>query len=152
MELSPKTKEDQIKYGRELGELLAGKTTPGRFKGIRVPWGIYSHRGGEVFMTRIRVPAGEITAQQLIALAETAAEFGSGQLHLTTRQDIQIHQVKLADTIKIMERLAKVGLSPRGGGGNTVRNITACSAAGICRRELFDVRPDALALTAALLN
>ena len=132
--------------------MRAGRMSAARFKGIRVPWGIYSHRGGEAFMTRLRVPAGEISAAQLAALAEVAQKYGNGLLHLTTRQDIQIHNVKIADTAALMDYLKAYDLSPRGGGGNTVRNIVACEAAGLCAREVFDVQEQAVALTEFLLR
>ena len=122
-----------------------------RFKGIRVPWGVYSQRGGEIFMARIRIPAGVVNPQQLNALADCAQKYGSGVLHVTTRQDIQIHDVKVEDTEKIIEDLKGFNLSPRGGGGNTVRNITACPFAGICSKEAFDVRSYAISLTEYLL-
>jgi len=127
------------------------RISPDRFKGIRVPWGVYSQRGGEIFMARIRIPAGVVNSKQLNALADCAQKYGNGVLHVTTRQDIQIHDVKVEDTEKIIEDLREFNLSPRGGGGNTVRNITACSLAGICSKEAFDVRSYAISLTEFLL-
>lgn len=131
---------------------MKGELSPARFKGIRVPWGIYTQRGGKVFMTRVRVPAGEATADQLKALAFVSKKYGNGKLHITTRQDIQIHEVKIEDTAVIIDCLKEHNLSPRGGGGNTVRNIVACELAGVCEKELFDVGPQAVALTGYLLS
>lgn len=149
----PKEIIDEVeKYREYLEELEKGEISPLRFRGIRVPWGIYSHRGGKVFMTRIRIPAGVITPSQLRVLAEVSQKFGDGVLHITTRQDIQIHNVKIEDTIKIIDCLKDHNLSPRGGGGNTVRNITACPYSGICKEEIFDVRSYAIALTEYLLQ
>ena len=139
-------------YRRSLREAEGGKISSSRFKGIRVPWGVYSHRGGKVYMTRIRIPIGIVYPSQLRALAHASKEFGDGILHITTRQDIQIHNVKMEETIKVMDYLKEYNLSPRGGGGNTVRNITACPLAGICDKELFDVRKYAVALTEYLLR
>lgn len=144
--------EDMKRYKDSLREIEEGKISSARFKGIRVPWGIYSHRGGKVYMTRIRVPAGLITPKQLDALAKASKKYGNGILHLTTRQDIQIHDVKIEDTIKVMEYLKQFDLSPRGGGGNTVRNVIACSLAGVCEKEIFDVRKYAVAITEYLLR
>ncbi len=146
-----KVKNDLEDYKRQLADHLAGKLSAERFKGIRVPWGIYSQRGGQQMMVRVRIPAGLLTAEQLRVLADTAEKFGRGLLHLTTRQDIQIHSVKVQDTGTVMDVLAGCDLSSRGGGGNTVRNIIACERSGICPREIFDVRPYALGLTEFLL-
>jgi sulfite reductase (ferredoxin) len=139
-------------FKEALKELVEGRMSPDRFKGIRVPWGIYSQRGGKVFMTRIRVPAGVISPSQLKALAHCSLRYGNGVLHVTTRQDIQIHEVKIERTGEIMDYLREFDLSPRGGGGNTVRNVTACPFAGICPKERFDVRGYAIALTEFLLK
>ena len=103
-------------------------------------------------MTRIRIPIGIVYPSQLRALAHASKEFGDGILHITTRQDIQIHNVKMEETIKVIDYLKEYNLSPRGGGGNSVRNITACPLAGICDKELFDVRKYAVALTEYLLR
>lgn len=149
----PDEVKDGIKEFKDsLGDLLYGRINPARFAGIRVPWGTYSHRGGKVFMNRIRIPAGQISSAQLKAVAQAARKFGKGKLHLTTRQDIQIHEIQLEDTVKVIEYLKDFDLSPRGGGGNTVRNITACVFSGICKDEVFDVRADVFSLTEHLLR
>jgi sulfite reductase (ferredoxin) len=134
-----------------LKDFKDGRMSPDRFKGIRVPWGIYSQRGGKIFMARVRIPAGVVTPKQLKALADCSLKYGNGVLHITTRQDIQIHDMKIEDTEEFIEYLKKFDLSPRGGGGNTVRNITSCPFAGICKNEIFDVRSYAISLTEFLL-
>lgn len=149
----PKEVIDSIKdYKQALDDYLAGRTSYARFSGVRVPWGNYSHRGGKVFMSRIRIPAGVVNGQQLKAIAHAAKKFGNARAHVTTRQDIQLHEVKIEDTIKVIEYLKEYNLSPRGGGSNTVRNITACVRSGICSGEVFDVRANAIALSEFLLS
>lgn len=134
-----------------LKDFKDGRMSPDRFKGIRVPWGIYSQRGGEIFMARVRIPAGVVTSKQVRVLADCSLKYGNGVLHVTTRQDIQIHDVKIEDTEELIEYLKEFDLSPRGGGGNTVRNITSCPLAGVCGKEAFDVRSYAISLTEFLL-
>jgi len=140
------------KYRASLKELAEGKISPARFKGIRVPWGVYSHRGGSVYMTRVRVPAGVVSPKQLRVLASASKKYGNGMLHITTRQDIQIHEVKIEETAYVMDMLKTEDLSSRGGGGNTVRNVIACSCAGVCPTEMFDVSGSAIALTEHLMR
>lgn len=149
--LPDEVKEGIKGYRNSLDDLQSGKTSPARFTGIRVPWGIYSHRGGKVFMNRIRIPAGQVTSGQLEAIAHCARAYGNGMTHITTRQDIQLHAIKIEDTIKVIEYLKDYELSPRGGGGNTVRNVTACAYAGICKEEVFDVGAYAVSLSEELL-
>jgi sulfite reductase (ferredoxin) len=84
-------------------------------------------------------------------IAQLSKTYGNGVVHVTTRQDIQIHEVKIEDTPAVLESLLEAGLSPRGGGGNTVRNVTACPRTGVCPKEEFDVAPYAIATAEYLL-
>jgi sulfite reductase (ferredoxin) len=103
-------------------------------------------------MQRIKIPFGRMSPEQLEALAECAEEYSDGILHVTTRQDIQLHFIHIEDTPDMMRRLAAVGITTREACGNTVRNVTACPLAGVCRTETFDVSPYAHALTYFLLG
>ena len=103
-------------------------------------------------MMRIKLPMGRVSAQQLDRLAECAEEYSDAILHVTTRQDIQLHFVHIDDTPSMMRRLAEVGITTREACGNSVRNITACQFAGVCNDQSFDVTPYAHALTYYLLG
>ncbi len=103
-------------------------------------------------MQRIKIPYGGLTAEQLEVLSELADEYSDGIMHITTRQDIQLHYVHIDDTPDLMRRLAAVGITTQEACGNSVRNITACTLAGICHDEVFDVSPYADAMTQFLLN
>ena len=92
-------------------------------------------------MQRIKIPMGRLTPEQMEALADLAEEYSDGVCHVTTRQDIQLHFVHIDDTPDMMRRLAAVGITTREACGNTVRNVTACPLAGVCRDETFDVTP-----------
>jgi sulfite reductase (ferredoxin) len=132
-------------------EFRDGTLPAARFKGMRVPFGIYEQRRDDTYMVRIRLAAGVVTPAQLREIAALAARYGSGALHATSRQAIQIHDVRLEDTVEILRGLLGIGLATRGGGGNTVRNIVASADSGIDPESLFDVTPYALALTTALI-
>jgi sulfite reductase (ferredoxin) len=103
-------------------------------------------------MLRIKIPFGGVKADQLDALAEVAEEYSDAILHVTTRQDFQLHFVHLDDTPDIMRRLAAVGITTREACGNSVRNVTACPYSGVCNTESFDVTPYAKAMTYFLLG
>ena len=103
-------------------------------------------------MIRIKVPYGGLTAEQLEVLAALADEYADGILHVTTRQDFQFHYIHIEDTPDLMRRLAAVGITTREACGNSVRNITACPLAGVCRTETFDTTAYADALTWFLLG
>lgn len=88
-------------------------------------------------MVRVRIPGGVLSREQLQILNEINKEYGEGFLHFTTRQDIQIHQVRIEDTPIILFKLLEAGLSPRGGGGNTVRNILNSPRSGVNPEEIL---------------
>lgn len=103
-------------------------------------------------MMRIKVPFGGLTIEQMETLAEVADEYADGILHVTTRQDFQLHFVHIEDTPDLMRRLAAVGITTREACGNSVRNVTACPLAGVCHTESFDVTPYSRALMRFLLG
>lgn len=103
-------------------------------------------------MQRIKIPMGRVTPDQMDTLADLAEEYSDGVCHVTTRQDIQLHFVHIDDTPDLMRRLAAVGVTTREACGNTVRNVTGCPLAGVCRDETFDVTPYAEACMRFLLG
>ena len=103
-------------------------------------------------MLRIKIPYGGVTPDQLDLMADLAEEYSDEILHVTTRQDIQLHYIHIDETPTIMRRLAAVDITTREACGNSVRNITACPIAGVCATETFDVTPYADAITRFLLG
>src|SRR5450755_1498110 len=103
-------------------------------------------------MQRIKIPFGGVNAPQMIVLAELAEEYSDNILHITTRQDVQLHFIHIEDTPALMRRLASVGITTREACGNSVRNVTACPIAGVCREQTFDVTPYAKAITYFMLG
>ena len=103
-------------------------------------------------MQRIKIPYGGVSPRQLEVLSELAEEYSDNILHVTTRQDFQLHFVHIEDTPDLMRRLAAVGITTREACGNSVRNVTACPLAGVCKTEAFDVSPYAQALMRFLLG
>jgi len=103
-------------------------------------------------MQRIKIPFGGLNAAQMEVLADVAEEYSDSILHVTTRQDFQLHFVSLDDTPDMHRRLAAVNITTREACGNVVRNVTACPLAGVCRDETFDVTPYAAATADFLLG
>jgi len=103
-------------------------------------------------MQRIKIPYGGVSPDQLDVLADLAEEYADAILHVTTRQDIQLHFVHIEDTPDLMRRLAAVGVTTREACGNSIRNVTGCPLAGVCHTEAFDISPYARALREFLLG
>ncbi|MGL1893495.1 MAG: sulfurtransferase TusA family protein [Spirochaetaceae bacterium] len=150
---SPNTLLDEVsKFEQQIKDFRGGLLHPTEFKGIRVAFGVYEQRTEETFMIRIRCSAGGITPIQLLKAAELGEQYGNAHVHVTTRQEIQLHYVHLEDTPTVMRELNKVGLSTRGGGGNTVRNIMTSYNSGVSVNEVFDVEPYVVALSTRLIS
>ncbi len=130
-----------------------GDLPPDRWRTFRLTRGTYGQRQtGDVQMLRAKIPQGILTTAQLHALADIAERYSRGFGHITTRQNMQFHFMKLHDVELAMRRLAEAGLTSREACGSAVRNITACPYAGVAHDEAFDVTPYADALTRHLLR
>jgi sulfite reductase (ferredoxin) len=143
--------EDFIAFSRQYNDFIGGKLDAPAFKTYRVPFGIYEQRETDTYMVRVKLAGGLITPKQLYTLGELAERYGHKKVHVTTRGGAQLHYIKIDHFLPVIEALHKVGLTGRGGGGNTVRNITADPYAGIAQDEIFDVTPHAVALTETML-
>ena len=152
MFLPQKITDDIPQYKNNLDKFLSGELEEAFFRGVRVPWGFYSQRGGELLMARLRVPNGILTAKQIYEIGKTSNTHADGMLHITTRQDIQIHNLPVENSLKIIESLHENHISPRAGGGNTIRNITGCYLSGICPHEHSEVYKIVWGLTEYLLS
>jgi sulfite reductase (ferredoxin) len=151
-QLPPNSREDVDQFRREVERLSTGTSTAAEFRAFRVPRGVYEQREADTYMLRVRLPAGLLFPDQMRMLADVARRYGTAVLHVTSRQDIQVHRVLPQDIHPALVQLHEAGLSTKGGGGNTVRNITGCCDAGVCAREVFDPTPQVLALTEFLLR
>jgi|DewCreStandDraft_1066081.scaffolds.fasta_scaffold00197_73 sulfite reductase beta subunit-like hemoprotein len=123
-----------------------GELSDDEFRPIRLSYGLYYQLDHTSHMQRIKLPGGVITAEQAEAMADIAEEYARGVLHVTTRQDIQLHWVALENVIPMYERLHAVGISTRGACADSVRNITGCFHSGLLDGEPFDVVPYVFAL------
>lgn len=132
---------------RRITRFQTGQEDEERFKHYRLTRGVYGQRQSGVQMFRIKIPYGRLNTAQLVRIADLAETYTNARLHLTTRQNIQMHYVRLSDSPAIWTGLAEVGLHAREACGNTVRTVTASATAGIDPAEAFDVGPYARATT-----
>jgi len=138
---NPIVEKDIIDLEKKIRAFREGKIHDEKFRSLRLARGVYGQRQPGVQMVRIKLPFGKVTFKQLLRIADVSDEYGSGNLHLTTRQDIQIHYVSLDRTPQLWEELERDDVTIREACGNTVRNVTSSPDAGINPNELFDVSP-----------
>jgi len=143
---NPLVEKDIIELEKKIRLFREGKLDEDKFRSLRLARGVYGMRQEGVQMVRIKLPYGKLTAQKLRRIAEVADEYSHKILHLTTRQDIQIHFVSLDRTPQLWAELEKDEITLREACGNTVRNITASPMAGVDAQEPFDVTPYAHAM------
>lgn len=130
-----------------------GELTPDQWRAFRLVRGTYGQRQtGDVQMLRVKIPQGILGAAQLHALADVGETYSRGFGHITTRQNLQFHFIRLHDIEPAMRRLEEAGLTTREACGNSVRNVTACPYAGVAAGEAFDVTPYAEAFTRHFLR
>jgi sulfite reductase (ferredoxin) len=150
--LAPEVAAEIDGIEQEIVRFQRGEISAERFRAFRLVHGLYGQRQPNVHMVRVKVPAGALTGRQLEALASASEEFSTGVAHLTTRQDVQFHFVRLEQTPDLLRHLAAAGLTTREACGNSVRNVTACPLTGSLEDEAFDVRPFAEATFAYLVR
>jgi len=141
----PIVEKDIIDLEHKIRLFRDGKIDDEKFRSLRLARGVYGQRQQGVQMVRIKLPFGKVTFKQLLKIADISDEYASRNLHLTTRQDIQIHYVSLDSTPELWARLEQDDVTLREACGNTVRNVTSSPNAGIDPEEPFDVSPYAQA-------
>ncbi len=138
---NPVVEKDILDLERKIRLFKEGKMDEERFRSLRLARGVYGQRQLGVQMVRIKLPYGKVTSEQLHRISDVSDEYSKGRLHITTRQDIQIHYVSLDRTPELWAQLEKDDITLREACGNAVRNVTASETAGIDINEPFDVTP-----------
>ncbi|OIN59594.1 HEPN domain-containing protein [Arsenicibacter rosenii] len=144
--VSAKAQRDILDLQKKISVFTNGELTDEQFRKFRLARGVYGQRQPGVQMIRIKLPHGRITADQLIRIAEASDKYATGNLHATTRQDIQLHFVKLADSPQLWADLEDANITLKEACGNTVRNVTGSARGGVDPLEPFDITPYAQAI------
>ena len=142
---NPIVEKDILELEKKINAFNNQEIDEEKFRSLRLARGVYGQRQQGVQMIRIKLPLGQFTAKQLIRMAAVSDEYASSNLHITTRQDIQLHYVSLDRTPELWSELEKDQITLREACGNTVRNVTASVYAGVDPDEAFDVTPYAYA-------
>src|SRR5262245_8464238 len=133
-------------HATRLARYLRGEFPTDSWRPVRLSYGLCYQLARTSHRERIKLPGGIMTADQMDVLADVTDRYGRGIAHFTTRQDIQIHWVPVAQIMEMYDQLLAVGITTRGACADTVRNVTACPYAGVSPDEPFDVTPYLLAV------
>ncbi|GAB3640138.1 nitrite reductase [Spirosoma arcticum] len=144
--VSAAARRDILDLDHKISSFRSGDIADESFRKFRLTRGVYGQRQPGVQMIRIKLPYGRITANQLIRIADLSDKFATGNLHATTRQDIQLHFVRLEDSPQLWADLEDAGITLKEACGNTVRNVTGSARAGIDPDEPFDISPYAFSI------
>ena len=125
-------------FREQVGRRLAGDLTEDQFKPLRLMNGLYLQL--HAYMLRVAIPYGSLNSTQLRKLAWLSKTYDKGYGHFTTRQNLQLHWIKLADTPDILDHLASVDMHASQTRGNCIRNVTADPYAGATAEEIDDPR------------
>ena len=125
-------------FREQVARRLAGEITEDQFKPIRLMNGLYLQL--HAYMLRVAIPYGSLNPVQLRVLADIGRKYDKGYGHFTTRQNLQFHWIKLADTPEILDALAAVDMHAIQTSGNCIRNTTSDPYAGATAEEIDDPR------------
>ncbi len=129
-------------FDTEATRFLAGQADETEFIKFRLKQGVYGQRQPDVQMVRVKLPFGGVSPEQMEAFADAIERYVPLKKgHITTRQNIQVHHVPLADAAEYIRMIGEANLSSREGCGNTMRNVTGDPWAGVTPGELFDPTP-----------
>lgn len=139
LNISKKNFKEVEDFKEKAEQYLNGQLDPLRFKAFRVSMGIYEQREKESYMVRMRLPGGFITLEQIKVISSLGEKYSHGKIHLTSREDVQFHEVELKDVYTIIKELIGIGIITKGTGGNTVRNVECSPLSGVAYNEVFNV-------------
>lgn len=143
----------EIEEYREQGKKFLNKEiNVAQFKKLSGGMGSYAQRGAKDFMVRLRVMSGVSNYEELRTISAWAKECNIDNIHLTTRQAIQLHSITIDDVCDIMKKGLDKEIYTRGAGGNFPRNVALSPLAGVDKDEPFDVTPYAIEINKYFLN
>lgn len=142
MEAYKELLKEEVELLRSKGkDFLDGKLSRNDFKGFSGGMGCYAQKETGKFMIRLRMPSGVVTKEHFRLVLDSARKNGLKQIHFTTRQAIQLHDLTIDQVCDIMKEAIDHDLFTRGSGGNYPRNVALSPLAGVDREEAFDVTP-----------
>ena len=146
------SKDDSAQFRDGIGRYIGGDWHDDRWKTFRLRFGIYEQRQAGEHMMRLKLPGGRVSLDQARTIARANAAHGGGDIHITTRQGVQLYFIPLKGLAPLVETLNQGGVTTREASGNTFRAVTACPKAGFCGAEHVDAAETAGALTRAWLR
>lgn len=127
-------------------DFLNGQVNKMQFKGISGGFGVYAQQDQKSFMVRLRIASGVMNLDYAKKVYNLAKKYNLNQIHLTTRQAIQLHDLSIDEICSVMKEALNVDIHTRGAGGNYPRNVALSPLSGVDKEEVLDVTQYALAV------
>lgn len=115
------------------------------------PGALRPMQSGDGLILRVRPRVGTLRLADLLTIAKVAAEFGSGEIDLTNRGNLQLRGLTTASHSQALAALSETGLIDADEGAEAIRNIIVDPLSGVDPARA-DVRPLAAALEEILLT
>lgn len=143
---------DAQEFAQGFDDYIAGRWHSDRWKTFRLRFGIYEQRQSGLHMIRVKQPGGQLSFAQARTIAQANDAYAGGDIHITTRQGIQLYFIAQDSLANIVAAFNAGGVTTREASGNTFRAITACPHAGFCADQIIDASDVAAKLTAPWLR
>lgn len=145
-------KKELPEFREKTAAFYAGEMDKGAYKGFSGFYGSYAQKGGKANMLRLRMTAGCVTKEKMAFVADAIRRYHVTNMHFTTCQTIQLHDLGPDTVCSIMEEALDAGIVTMGGGGDFPRNVMCSPLSGVEKDEYFDVMPWAKAAGEYLMN
>lgn len=139
-------------FKEKTAAFYAGELSKAEYKGFSGLYGSYAQKGGQASMLRLRMPAGRVTKEKLVFVADAIRKYHINCVHFTTCETIQLHNLDEETVTSLVEEALDAGIVTMGGGGDYPRNVMCSPLSGVEKKEYFNVLPWAEAAGEYLMN
>ena len=133
-------------------EALTNPEKEKEWNAVRTSFALYTEgRKKGTYMIRPRFFESKIDIEDFEYLLEVVQKYCDKRLHLTTRQDFQLHGIEKENLPELLEAISKRGFFTKATCGDSTRAVITPETTGF-EEEVFDVSPHAKIVTDYILN
>ena len=133
-------------------EVLTNPEKEKEWNAVRTSFALYTEgRKKGTYMIRPRFFESKIDIEDFEYLLDVVQKYCDKRLHLTTRQDFQLHGIEKENLPELLEAISKRGFFTKATCGDSTRAVITPETTGF-EEEVFDVSPHAKIVTDYILN